>query len=162
MKRPDTLKMVGAVLLLVAAGLYVYRQVLGRLRPGTHVFHDASAACLFHAARVAVPPIRGIDGPEEDGFRALVVSTTGRPEDRKSWQVAYLERFSPELKRATEEAQRTGTALAMGRLEAQAHRFVRRLAETEWHAMTSPEGEAIVNGWARPGPDGVTPIPCTP
>ena len=54
--------------------------------------------------------------------------------------------------------------LAMSRLEAQRHRFLRRLSDPAhaWHAMDTPEGEAILNGWAQPGPGGVTPVVCTP
>lgn len=157
------MKIAAVLLLLAVAALVLFRAARGRATPGERgFFFDASANRIFTAARHAAPPIRGVDGPEEDGFRALVISTNGHPEDRDSWQVAYLERFSPELKKRTEEAQATGESLAMGRLEQQAHRFVRRPSDSEWVPMNDPQSEVILTGWAKPGPNGVTPVVCTP
>jgi hypothetical protein len=152
----------GIALLGLAIFLWV-RGWMGKQAAGEKAFfYDVSAARLFTDARTAVPPIPGIDGPEEDGFRAVVVSSNGRPEDRDSWHVAYLERFSPELKQQMESAQRSGEALEMGRVAAQAHRFVRRLSESDWHPLDSPEAERILSEWTRPGPTGETPVLCTP
>ncbi len=151
----------GAAIIALAV-VFVWRG-LGRPEPGEKAyFCDQSAGRIFLGARTAVAPIRGIDGPEEDGFRALVVSTTGRPEDSSSWQVAYVEKYSPELKKDMEAAQKSGEPLAMGRLAAQAHRYVRRLTDQDWHPSNSPEGEEVLNGWAKPGSDGLTPVVCSP
>ena len=79
-----------------------------------------------------------------------------------SWAIAYLEQYSPELKRQMELAQQQGAPPAMGRSEAQQHRFVRRLTDPGWFPLNTPEAEAILTGWATPGPDGVTPVICTP
>lgn len=163
MKRPDLQKAAGLTLLVLAAGLYLWRQLWGTAAPGERgFFYDESAKKLFVAARTAVPPIRGIDGPAEDGFRAVVYSVTGDPTDQASWRVAYVEKCSPDLKAKMEAAQQSGESLAMGRMEAQSHRFVRRLDETEWRPMTAPDIELILNAWAVPGPDGKTPVLCTP
>ncbi len=163
MKRSEFQKTAGVTLLVVAAGLYLWRQVSGSAAPGERgFFYDESAGSLFYAARTAVPPIRGIDGPAEDGFRAVVYSSTGDPQDKASWKVAYLEKCSPELKAKMEAAQRSGEALAMGRMETMAHRFVRRVDETDWHPMSAPDIESVLNAWAVPGPDGKTPVLCTP
>ena len=163
MKRPDLLKLGGLVLLLGVAGFLVFRQISTRSAPGERgFFYDVSAQRIFTAARTAVPPIRGVDGPDLDGFRAVVFSATGKPQDRSSWRVAYLEKCTPELKRKMEEAQAAGTALAMGRVEAQNHRLVRRLTDTDWVPMSDPAADAILNSWATPGPDGITPVLCTP
>ena len=153
------------MLLFVAASWFAVRQFIRSRPPGELAFfYDVSARRVFTASRNALPPIRGVDGPEEDAFRALVISTNGQPADRRSWHVAYLEKFSPELKQKMAAAQGSGDALAMGRLESQRHRFLRRPADpdTAWHSMDSAEGEAILNGWARPGPNGITPVVCTP
>lgn len=161
--RRSTLQALAVVALLGVAGYLVFRQTFGRKAAGElGFFYDASAGRIFTGPRDAPPPIRGVDGPEEDGFRAVVLSTTGKPADRKSWQVAYLEKFSPELREKTREAQRTGEALAMGRMVSQGHRFVRRVEDSAWHALDTPEGEAISTAWARPGPEGITPVLCTP
>ncbi|MBL9139607.1 MAG: hypothetical protein JNK85_27305 [Verrucomicrobiales bacterium] len=152
-----------AVAAIGAAVYFVAKAVVGKSPPGEKAFfYDLSAGKIFVASRTAVAPIPGLDGPEEDGYRALVISATGRPEDRSSWQVAYLEKYSPELKRAMEAAQKSGEPLAMGRLAAQAQRFVRRLTDTDWVPSNAPEADAVLSGWARPGPDGVTPVVCSP
>lgn len=156
-------KSIVALVVVAAAVWSVTRAWTGRSRAGAMgFFFDGSANRLFTAPRDAVPPIRGVDGPEEDGFRAVVVSTNGRPADRRSWKVVYLEKCSPELKARMEAAQASGEALAMGRLEVQTHRFVRRPEDAQWHAMDSPAAEPILNSWATPGPDGVMPVLCTP
>lgn len=165
MNRRPLLQAAAAVALLAAAGYLLYRQTLGRKDPGElGFFYDVSAGRIFTASRIAPPPIRGTDGPDEDGFRAVVISTTGKPADRASWKVAYLEKFSPELRQRTLEAQRSGESLTMGRMELQGHRFVRRVEDGDaaWHAMNTPEGEAIASAWATPGPEGITPVLCTP
>jgi hypothetical protein len=50
-------------------------------------FYDMSAGELFPAPQSAVPPIKGVDGDEEDGVRAIVISRT--PGDV---EIAYLVR----------------------------------------------------------------------
>lgn len=151
------------VTLLGASGYLLFSRTLGRKDPGElGFFYDLSARRIFTDRRDAPPPIRGVDGPEEDGYRAVVVSRTGKPADRKSWEVAYLEKFSPELKQRMEAAQKTQGTLEMGRVESQAHRFVRRLDDPEWHALSTPTGENILGAWAVPGPDGTMPALCTP
>lgn len=163
MKNPELQKVVGVTLLVVAAGLYLWRQIRGGPAPGERgFFYDESAKTLFYGARTAVPPIRGVDGPEEDGFRAVVYSASGNPADKTSWRVAYVEKCSPELKTKMEAAQKTGEALAMGRVESQGHRFVRRLEDAEWRPMTAPDIETVLNAWAVPGTNGITPVLCTP
>jgi len=161
--RPSPLRLASVALLLAAAAILVVRYARGRGDPAERgFFYDASAARIFVAARTAVPPIRGVDGPEEDGFRAVVVAPPGRTRDKSAWRVAYLEKCSPELKSRMEAAQASGEPLAMGRMESQNHRFVRRPSEDAWHPMSSPEGEVILTEWTRPGPDGATPVLCTP
>lgn len=163
MKGSEFQKAVGATLLVVAAGVYLWRQVAGRPAPGEQgFFYDQSAQRIFLADRTAVPPIPGVDGPEADGFRAVIYSPTGDPKDKASWRVAYLEKCTPELKAKMEAAQTAGEALAMGRMEALGHRFVRRLDETEWRPMTAPDIDTVLNAWAVPGPDGKSPVLCTP
>ncbi len=162
MSRPLSLRALGAGILLVAAGYLVVRQLRAPAPGERTFFYDVSARKIFAAPRQALPPIRGVDGPEEDAFRALVISTNGKPADRGSWHVAYLEKYTPELRQKMAAAQESGAALAMGRFESQANRFVRRPSETNWHAMTTDEGDAIVSSWARPGPDGITPVVCAP
>jgi hypothetical protein len=125
-------------------------------------FYDLSERRLFTAPRTSVPPIKGVNDDQEDAVRALVISTTGKPADKASWKIVYLEKYSPILKGQMEAAQQSGQSPSMGRGEALAHRFVRRVTDTDWFPMNSAEAERIVSEWATPGPDGVTPVVCAP
>ena len=161
--RRDLIRNLAVAALVLGSGYLLFSRTLGRKDPGElGFFYDVSAKRIFTAPRDTPPPVRGVDGPEEDGFRAVVISSTGRPADRKTWKVAYLEKFSPELRQRMQTAQRTQGTLEMGRLESQTHRFVRLLEGSEWHALNTPEAETILNSWAQPGPDGVTPALCSP
>jgi hypothetical protein len=163
MNKSDLLKLGAALAVLAMATVLLVR--FFRASDGTTdktFFYDLSEKKLFTAARTAVPPIRGLNDAEADAVRAVVISTNGRPEDKRSWTVAYLEKYSPELKAQMESAQATGGSPSRGRGAALAHRFVRRIADTQWFAMDSPEAEKIVTEWSAPGPGGVTPVVCTP
>jgi hypothetical protein len=123
-------------------------------------FYDLSKGQLFTADANLIPPIRGIDNAEEDGVKAVVIAPS--PNDKKNRKIAYLERFSPELKRDMEEARAKKTAPMISRAAAQSLRFVRRATDSNWYPMVSPEGQRIVNEWTTPGPDGLSPVVCTP
>lgn len=125
-------------------------------------FYDLSAKRLFVAPEGSVPPIRGVDGPEEDAYRAVVVSTSGNSADKGSWRVAYLERYSPELKQQIEAAQAGGPPPALGRGSSANHRWVRRTNDLEWVTLGSEEGERIVAEWTTAGTGGAVPVICTP
>ena len=157
------LKLVLALVMLGAAGFFLVRfftQDDGVSEKS--YFYDLSEKKLFTATRTLVPPIKGINDAVEDGVRAVVVSTTGNCRDKSSLKVAYLESFSPELKMQMETAQRTGGSPLMSRGMALGHRLVKRPTDTNWFPMSSPEAERILNEWATPGPNGVTPVVCAP
>jgi hypothetical protein len=162
MADPRRLKTVLAALAAAGALALLGRTLFSGSARGGAYFYDVSAARLFVAPAGSVPPIRGVDGPEEDAFRAVVVSVTGDPSDKGSRRIAYLERYSPELKRQMEAAIAGGPPPEIGRAAAQQHRWVRRTNDVDWTPLASETGERIVSGWAVPGPDGVTPVPCTP
>jgi hypothetical protein len=125
-------------------------------------FLDLSERKLFVAARGLVPPIRGLNDAAEDAVRAVVISTNATPDDRRTWTIAYLEKYTSELKQQMEQARSTGASPPMGRAAAQAHRLVKRPDDPGWVSVATPEGEAIVTQWAQPGPNGITPVVCTP
>lgn len=161
--RTQTLQLVIALVLFAGAGAIWF--VFGSRDAGIvdkDFFYDLSERRLFVASRDALPPIRGLNDAEEDAVRAVVISVTGQPRDKRSHQIAYLEKYTPEWKRQVEVARATGEAPALSRAGAQWHRLVRLPDGDQWHPVASPEGEAIVSGWARPGPDGITPVICTP
>jgi hypothetical protein len=149
--------------LALGALVLLYRTVFasdGR-RAGAF-FYDVSAGRLFVAPLGSVPPIRGIDGPEDDAFRAVVISMSGDPADKTSRRIAYLERYSPELKQQMEAAQAGGPPPSIGRSEAQSHRWVRRTNDTDWAPLASEAGERVASEWTATAPGGVTPVVCTP
>lgn len=149
-----------ALLLFAGAGWWWIR---GRSGNGDRVyFYDLSAKKLFTVPRTTVPPIPGIEGPEMDGVRAVVISTNGNPKDPSARRVAYLEMYSPELKQQMEAAQAGGPPPAMGRAAAQDQRFVRRVDSPQWYPMSSPEAEQIVGEWLTAGPGGGPALICNP
>jgi len=163
MMNMNRLKFVATLLLLGLAGYCIARfwgQDSGVSEKA--FFYDLNEKKLFAARRTSVPPIEGLKHLGETAVRAVVISTNGNPRDKSSWQIAYLEKYSPELKQQMEAAQAGGTAPRIDRAQAQSHRFVRRVAEAEWHPLSSTEGEQIVNEWLTAGPGGGPAIICTP
>ena len=154
--------------LLLAGSLFFWFRWLGQDRGGTEraFFYDLSEQQLFTAPRTAVPPIRGINDDEEDGMRAVVVATGGNPRDPAQRRIAYLERYSETLKRQFLARRGEGPMAAgeagIGRIAAQSHIFVRRIDQTEWYAVNTPEGERIMTEWQKPGADGTVPVVCVP
>lgn len=124
-------------------------------------FYDLSERKLFVADRSAIPPIQGLNDTQPDGVRAVVVSTNGRPEDKASRRIAYLETNSPELKQDLETARASGTAPAIARGAAQQFRLVKRPDDREWVSLATPEGERIVSEWTTWGGD-QPPVVCNP
>jgi hypothetical protein len=163
MERGPTFKLVGALILLGVAGWMIWRFLAddGGVS-GKAYFYDLSERRLFTGPRDAVPPIKGVNDAEADAVRAVVISTNGVATDRSARRIAYLEKYSPDLKREMEAAQASGTSPQMGRALAQAHRFVRRVDDPQWHPLTSEEAERIVNEWLTAGPDGGPAVICTP
>ncbi len=163
MANSERLKVIATTVLLAGAVCLVARHFLGGVdKEDKTFFYDLSEKQLFTGPRNAIPPIRGLHGTECDAVRAVVVSTTGNPRDKASWTIAYLEKYSPELKQQMEQAQATGTSPQMGRGLAQAHRFVCRASQTNWYSLATPEGEAIVSEWLHMGQDGTPAVICTP
>jgi len=130
-------------------------------------FYDLSERKLFVGPRSAVPPIKGINDDELDGVRAVVVSTSGAAKDESNRRIVYLEKYSAEFQqqvaamRAATPGASTG-AVQIGRSEAKAHTFVRRLNDEKWYPLTSPEAEKILTEWWVRGPDGHYPVVCVP
>jgi hypothetical protein len=152
-------------LALLAVTLFAWIIFRGRSDPdGKVYFYDLSQKKLFPAPRSSVPPIRGIDNEEADGVRAIVISDTSDSSDRKHRHIAYLEKYTPELKAQFEAVQKTGAAgpNSIRRELVPANTLVRRLSDPEWFSMDSVEGEKIVSEWNVPGPNGNYPVVCVP
>lgn len=162
MNRSNIFKVVLAVALLGGAVFILVRF----LRQGDGIseqtyFYDLSEKQLFAAPREALPPIRGINNAEEDAVRAVVVSINGNPKDKAGQKIAYLEKYAPEFKLQIEKA-RAGQGEPMARSARKNYRFVRRVDDIEWQAVSSPAGEKILTEWNVPGPDGKHPVVCVP
>jgi hypothetical protein len=130
-------------------------------------FYDLSERKLFVAPRTSVPPREGVNKGEFDAVLAMVISTNGNCDDKKSRGVAFLQKYSPQLKQQMEAVQRAGAAagsleLEIGRGQAGDHIFVRRLSEDKWYTQASPEGQKIMIEWQVEGPDAKMPVPCYP
>src|SRR6185369_6110613 len=125
-------------------------------------FYDLAEQKLFVAPRSAIPPIPGIKKTELTGVRAVVICTNGRPNDPASRKIAYLEKYSPELKQVMEAVQAGKDNPVPPRGTRQGLIYVKRLADTEWQPVSSPEGEKILSEWNVPGPDGKLPMVCSP
>ena len=168
MNGTSRLKLLAVAALFCIAAWLGFRAWRGTGEQGELVyFYDLSEKKLFAASRDAVPPIRGLNNTEEDGVRAIVVSPTGDPRDRKQRRIAYLEKYSPQLKQMIEAVRRAeaageSTTGLLSRGAVPANTLVRRVNESEWHVMTSAEGEKIVGEWNVPGPDGKYPAVCVP
>lgn len=130
-------------------------------------FYDLSERKLFSAPRSSVPPIRGINNSEEDAVRAVVISNTEDSKDKKHRRIAYLEKYSPQLKYKFETVRHAlangqSSVDLIGHGEVPVNTFVRRIEDTNWHPLTSQEGEKIVSEWNVPNSDGKYPIVCVP
>jgi hypothetical protein len=155
------------VLLAAAVFFFIKFSPARENQHGDAYFYDLQEQQLFVAPKGSIPPIDGIKGAAMAGVRAIVISTNGNLADKKHLEIAYLEKYSPEIKQLFEEVRQ---ARAAGRSEegridrrqVHANTWVRLLHETEWHSLDSAEGKQIASEWNVPGPDGRAPVVCSP
>ena len=155
------------VLLSVAAVLFIKFSAAGDSQHEGIYFYDLEEHQIFVAPKGSIPPIKGIKGADQAGVRAIVICTNGNPADIKHRQIAYLEKYSPEIKQLFEEVRQARAAghaatRSIDRSQLPPNTLVRRLQDTDWHALNTPEGNNIVNEWNTPGPDGRLPVVCSP
>ena len=155
------------VLLSAAVVLYLKLSPARERQDGEAYFYDVEEQKLFVAPRGSIPPIKGLKGAANAGVRAIVISTSGNPADKGRLQIAYLEKYSPEIKQLFEEvrqARREGRSEEgrIDRKQVPPNTLVRRLQDAEWHALNTTEGKKIASEWNAPGPDGRTPVVCSP
>ena len=160
MNRRAKKQLIAALIMLALAGAFFFNNWRASKAGPQAFFYDLSKGQLFTANADLIPPIRGVDNAEEDGVKAVVIAPS--PNDKKNRKIAYLERYSPELKRDIEEARAKSAPPMISRAAAQTLRFVKRTSDPNWYPMVSPEGQRIVSEWTAPGPDGLSPVVCTP
>jgi hypothetical protein len=152
----NTVKVLTSCVLLGMAGFFMYAHFQREKSAGVY-FYDLSEGRLFVAPPSSVPPIEGLNKGQHDAVRAVVIATNGDCADKKARGIAFLEKYSPQLKQQIEAVQKAGPAagslkLEIGRGEAGDHIFVRRLSEDKWYTRASPEGQKIMIEWQGEGP----------
>ena len=169
-----SLKIAGTAAVLGVAGWMLVKEFRGMLRHGrgqTMVwFYDESEKKLYSMPDTTIPPDVGIGGPRDDGDKAIVVTFGHQGQDRSKWRIAYLTKYAPELKKLLDESilARAAGQVFNGSVPPrqsnyfQSNTLVKREADTDWHAVNTPEGRAIVNEWRSwQGADGAAPIICS-
>lgn len=162
MNKSNIFSLTLAVVLLTGAAVLLVRF----LRQGDGIseqtfYYDLSEKKLFAGPREALPPIRGLNDAEEDGVRAVVIAVNQDPQDKSHRKIAYLEKYTPEFK-VQLALVRAGKAEPLSSKERNTMRFVRRVDEEEWHAVSTPEGEKILTNWNVPDANGKFPPICVP
>ena len=168
MNAANTLKL-GAALCLLAGSVVAFIKLSPARESADEksYFYDVEERKLFVAPSSSIPPTNGVKGAPMAGVRAIVISTTGDAADTKHRQIAYLETYSPEIKQIFEEVRQARAAGRseegrINRSQVAANTLVRRVTDSEWHAINSAEGSRIANEWNAPGPEGRLPVVCAP
>jgi hypothetical protein len=163
MNKSAIVKLALVLVLLAAAALNFSKLGPARERDdGNAYFYDLAEQKLFVAPRSSIPPILGIKRGELTGVRAIVISANGDPKDKASRKIAYLEKYSPDLKQVLESVRAGKTTDVPSHSERQGRIFVRRFQDPEWYSVNSPEGEKIMTEWNVAGPEGKFPVVCAP
>jgi hypothetical protein len=128
-------------------------------------FYKLSTRELYVTDADTIPPDKANDG----GVRAMVVTFDAK--SSKSRKIAYLETCSPQLKDLLEliKAARATHHVFDGKIPARGSSFfqgntlVRRVDDSEWFSINTPEGQKIIGEWlAWRGPHGERPVACVP
>jgi len=155
------------------AGWLAYSSLRNSFRqrdPGGRVwFYDESEKKLYTMPVATMPPDKGIGGPAGDGERAIVVSFGKNQHDRSQWRIAYLEKYTPDLKKTLDELilARAAHRIFDGSVPSrqskyfQTNTLVKRVEDHDWYTADSDEGKKILKEWrAWHGPDGSGPAVC--
>ncbi|HEY3852767.1 MAG TPA: hypothetical protein VGO67_00070 [Verrucomicrobiae bacterium] len=171
MKKSELIKIIGSLALIAAAVvLYLKLRPTRESQNGSAYFYDLQEKKLFVAPQGSIPPINGINGingAAGEGVRAIIVSPSGDASDKKNFQIAYLEEYTPEVKELFEEVHKArlegrSEEGRINRKEVAANTLVRRIGDSDWQPINSPQGKIIANEWNNPGPDGKMPVVCSP
>jgi hypothetical protein len=130
-------------------------------------FYDQGAQRLYPAPRDLIPP----DGTDGARVRAMVIGFQGLGNNVSQLKIAYLEKYSPELKALLERAQAAHAARqpfsekipSAGSAYFQDNTMVKRPGEASWHTLGSAETREIMAEWREwRGPAGQPPIISVP
>ena len=130
-------------------------------------FYDQGAQRLYAAPRDLLPP----DGNGDARVRAMVIGFHGLGNNVSQLTIAYLEKYSSDLKALLERAQVAHAAKqpfkeqipSRGSAYFQDNTMVKRPGEAFWHTLGSDEARQIMAEWRDwRGPTGQTPIISVP
>jgi|SRR5579863_1782090 len=168
MDKKNALKSSAAIALIAVAIFLLARGLFSRStssEDGAQVwFYNEGAKKLYAMPRDSVPP-----DEKSRGVRAMVV--TFRGQGNKERKIAYLQSYSPDLKKMLEAAGAahrasqpyTGKIPAQGSAWFQDSTLVKRVTDSGWSTAGSDEGRQILAEWKTwRGPDGDEPIISTP
>ncbi len=153
---------------LAVSGL---RSSLSRSEPGSRAwFYDESEKKLYTMPVTTMPPDKGIGGISGDGEKAVVVTFGKDWHDRSQWRIAYLQKYTPGLKRILDEMliARAAHRIFDGSVPSrqseyfQTNTLVKRVDDpSDWHTANSDEGKKILTEWRSwRGSDGSPPVVC--
>ena len=164
----QTAKITLASLAIVAGGALAVRSMLGGRTVGERAwYYDESAGRLFVAPSQQHPPIRGVDGPETDGVRAMVY-VCGDECTEKDRKIAYLQKYTDEMAEARRQWDKMeargerGPAIVDDRDAVTEATLVRRVEDAEWVSKASAAGKQIVAIMLERCEDGSYPKQCDP
>ncbi len=154
--------------LAVVFALIKVRHFRGDGEAGAKVwFYDQSAQRLYPAPRDLIPP----DGNDDARVRAMVIGFQGLGNEVGQLKIAYLEKYSPELKALLERAQSAHAAKqpftekipSRDSAYFQENFLVKRPGEAIWNATGTDEARQIMAEWREwRGPAGQRPIISVP
>ncbi|MCG3137309.1 MAG: hypothetical protein HJJLKODD_01153 [Phycisphaerae bacterium] len=134
-------------------------------------FYDLSEKRLYEVPRETLAPDTGIGGISGDGVRAWVVDCRSDQCGADTRKIAYLEQYSPELKKILEDIHAAhrrqrpyaGTIPLRDGDFFQKNTLVRQLDNDQWFEMTSASGQQIIKAWRNWScPQAGDLIVCTP
>ena len=136
-------------------------------REALEFFYDESEQKLFTAPIGSIPPIKGINDDQLDGVRAIVIAPKGQRDDEAAHRIAYLEKWSPQLKQHLEAAGRAKAAghavpNVVDRSQRKFHQFVRRADSPQWYTMNTDEAAKIMATLRTKDAQGKIPEICMP
>ncbi len=136
-------------------------------REALEFFYDESEQKLFTAPIGSIPPIKGINDNQLDGVRAIVIAPKGQRDDESAHRIAYLEKWSPQLKQHMEAAAKAKAAghsvpNVVDRSQRKFHQFIRRRDSPQWYTMNTDEAAKIMATLRTKDAQGKIPDICTP
>jgi hypothetical protein len=162
-------RMILGCVAIAAAGALAVEIGQGQFRHGSAVkdakvwFYDEAAKRLYAASAELIPP----DGSDGQRVRATVIRFLGMPNDKEHVRIAYLEKYTPELKglleraEAAHAARRPFTEKMPPRSSPyyQDNTLLKSPGETSWQSLSSEEAHRLKAEWHTwRGPDGQSPM----